>query len=172
MPGSPEQFKPREEQEKQHFERSVAVDEEHLGIEIDEVSLDKINTHFYQGIGEVYFRTASGNIYLIKKMATSEKESLMGKDWSIINGRENEGWEKGQKIKGAFLSEKDLRSGVLKIGEPFTYGNGGGTGEVSEIVLVDEKTSHSNPNNLKKITNGMTSDIIKDFEKILHSPEK
>ena len=160
-----------EKREQEHFHRNVAVDGEHLGIEVDELSIGQGKPGYSDlksTFGEVYFRTVSGNIYLIKRMPTNEEETRLGENrWSIISGRENKGWKKGRRLKGAVLSEEDTKSGLLKIGEP--YGGGGGTGEVAEIVVVDEKTRRGN---LEELTQGKTNTITKDFEEMLQSSKK
>ena len=161
-------MKSPEQRGEEHFRRNVAVDGEHLGIEVDELSLDQNRPNSLKStFGEIYFRTVSGNIYLIKKMAANEKEALQGEySWSIIGGKENEGWKIGTKLKGATLSKEDVKSKALKIGEP--YGGGVGTGEVAEIVAVDEKTKRAN---LNELTEGRTNTITKDFGSLLQ-PEK
>ncbi|HLD38102.1 MAG: hypothetical protein A3G45_00145 [Candidatus Staskawiczbacteria bacterium RIFCSPLOWO2_12_FULL_37_15] len=159
-----------EKREQEHFERRVAVDEKHLGIETDELLLEKINSHFYKGFKKTYFRTASGNIYLIQEMAPDEKGTASGDiDWFVINGKENAGWERGKKINGDFLTEEDLKNRYLRVGEPFMYGDGLNTSEVSEIVLVDEQTRRGN---LEELTQGRTNTITKDFVEMTQPQKK
>ncbi|MCX6720491.1 MAG: hypothetical protein NTW11_01670 [Candidatus Staskawiczbacteria bacterium] len=163
----PDQLQQSAGQEQLPPSRNVAIDEKHLGMEIDEISLGDQNP-YKSTFGEVYFRTASGNIYLIKKMGTGDeaKDIMEGKNWAVINGKDNAG--KGKKIEGSFLTEQDVSSGLLKVGTPYTW-SGGNSSEVSEIVIVDGQTVRDN---LNELTEGRTNTITKDFAKIVQAPKK
>lgn len=101
---------------------------------------------------EIYMETAPGNVYRLQ-------ESRDG-SWWIVSMRENAG--KGRGAKGYKLTEAELETGLLKVGQPFTFGQGGKTTEISKITAVAGNRVYQKEF-LDKMTEGRSSNIRNRF---------
>jgi hypothetical protein len=100
------------------------VDQETVGHEVVTLQLADL-----QNIdGEVYLETESGNTYMIYK-------TLDGK-LAMVDSRSNQG--KGEVMRGNYLNEDDIDSGVLIVKKPFVYKGGGQTSAISRITFINK----------------------------------
>lgn len=100
---------------------------------------------------EVYFRTDSGNIYLL-----TEHGVLVNK---------NECQRRGEQV-GYEMSEDEMRAMEkvnLTVGEPFRYGDSHTTTRIVEIIPRTNRVYAEDY--IKSTTKGRSSTIVEDFEK-------
>lgn len=106
-----------------HNDRLVMIDKETIGHEVSALQLAEL-----QNIdGEVYLETESGNTYMIYKTP--------GGKLAMVDSRNNQG--KGDAMRGRYLSEDDIKNGVLIVKKPFAY-NGGHTSSISRITFINK----------------------------------
>lgn len=100
---------------------------------------------------EVYFRTESGNIYVLNDYGL------------LVDGNESQKAQqtgKG-KIAKADLDGTKLENTKLVVGEPFDYGGGGKTTRIIEIVATNQRGYVADY--LESATNGRKNTIESDF---------
>jgi hypothetical protein len=93
---------------------------------------------------KVYIRTASGNIYMLNEQG------------HLYNA--NECKRAGQLVSTP-LPRDELAERSLVVGEPFIFGTGGKTTEISEIVASPSRRY----SNIEALSGGRVSTIRKDF---------
>lgn len=93
---------------------------------------------------EVYFRTASGNIYMLDDQG------------NLINGNET---AKHGVASGVKLDSEELEKMKLVVGEPFRF-KGGNTTELTEIVPMTERMYPAN-----RLVGQKSSTILEEFQR-------
>ncbi len=144
----------------------VIVDGNHLGHEMknrgDEFNLKNVFSPESAILGgdrfsEVYIRTDSENIYFLDDQhdhaeLTNRNVSLKTGNRDIVN-----------------LEREELAKRTLKVGEPFIYGKGGTTTNITEIVATNRRVYYEDY--LKGITRGRVNLIVNDFKAGLPAPK-
>lgn len=111
----------------------------------------------------VYFRTASGNMYLIM-----DEPRVSGTGAAMVNARESRVNGNGQ-FWGRPM-EPDKVSGLkIVVGKPFDYG-WGHTTEITEIVATNNRIYQQEA--LTGMTGGKTNHIIEDFKAMAVAPNQ
>lgn len=138
-------------------EESIAVEGKYLGITVSEFYLHSLEPSMLgsDAFTEVYFKTKSGNEYLIFRPVDQTGEIIFSK-WSLINLRKPWG--------NVLLSEEDIKNGVLRTGQQFDYGKRGYTTAITKITCVNTQRNYSSQY-LMQMTGGKTSDIRNEFAK-------
>lgn len=87
---------------------------------------------------EVYLETESGNIYALRQLKSPDfshtgdlEISNKQEKWYLYNGKEHK-----NRGRESFDPKKDLKDPLIKIGEPFKYGEGGTTTRITKITAV------------------------------------
>lgn len=141
-------------------QRSVIVDEHYLGADVQQFDL-RFLYGTYSGADaftEVYFTTASGNLYCIYREDESYK-------YFIADARKNFG-KGGDSLQGSFLEQADIDRGVLQVGAAFNYGTSGRTSPISRILCVNGYREYENQE-LVQITGGVVGDLRQQFRSIV-----
>lgn len=102
---------------------------------------------------EVYFRTKSGNIYVL-----NDHGALVNGDESEKE-RQSSGQERSLFISA--LNPNDLQAQKLEIGKPFRYGNKGSTSNIVEIIPSTYRIYAEDY--LKDLTSEKTNRIMTNF---------
>lgn len=97
---------------------------------------------------EIYFRTNSGNIYL-----------LDFRGYLIDSNRSR---KKGRTVV-TILDREDLESQLLTVGNQFKYGKNGVTTPITQIVCATDR--YYDREEMKRISGGKYNPIIEDFKK-------
>lgn len=105
---------------------------------------------------QVYFRTESGNIYLL-----TEKGMLVNRNESLKQDR-----QVGYQMSEA--EQRDMEKVNLTVGEGFRYGASGYTTRIIEIVPRTDRWYTEEY--IRATTEGKTSNIVEDFQKGMPSP--
>lgn len=113
--------------------RALIIEDKYLGREVDGFMLKSLTEPMSgnDAFSEVYFKTESGNMYLIHEF--SDPFGRKG-DWVLRNVKD---------IKEVvILSEPDIEDGQLETGKPFEYGFGGHTTIVTQIICVNTRKEY------------------------------
>lgn len=148
-----------EESEDANTSVIVSLDKNHLGHEIKDqkgsFNLSNIFSQDAKNLGsdrftKVYFRTDSGNIYMLDSQGR------------LLNGRES--GKRGEQV-GFQLDGQKIEKAKLVVGEPFRYGDGGSTARIVEIVPVTDRQYDTDY--LKTLTKGRHNAIGDDLVEMI-----
>lgn len=134
-------------------EKEIVVEGCFLGRVLDKFNLDWLLPSMLgaDAFTEIFINTESGNQYLIYR-PVNEYGQRVG-NWLLLNAKN---------LSPQVLSELEMKNGVLKVGEPFTYGCGGRTTPVTRITCVNTQRKYF-PGYFGKDTE--ESDIRNEFAK-------
>lgn len=113
--------------------RALIIEDKYLGREVDGFMLKSLTEPMLgnDAFSEVYFKTESGNMYLIHEFPNE----FGGRgNWVLRN---TEDWK-----KVITLFEQDIEDGQLETGKPFEYGLGGHTTIVTQIICVNTRKEY------------------------------